>query len=137
MARRFCASSRAAATRLHLAKKLATRCCAGAPPGFLRTCMARRQRRPSSRKKQLSVVSRQFAPGHGVILSGGGAGLATPESKDPYFGKQSPYKHFAERLAPGRMPHSGLAREEAGRRSFFSTARIGLPRNRDSVHRNS
>src|SRR5664279_4035409 len=101
MALRFCASSRAAATRLHLAKTLATRCCAEAPPGFSKRCMARRERWHSSRKKQLSVASCQFAPGHGVILSRGGAGFATPESKDPYFGKQSPYKHVPQRLAPG------------------------------------
>src|SRR5664280_3208689 len=112
MARKFCASSRAAATRSHSAKKLATRCCAAAQTGFSKMFMARRRWWHSSREKQLSVASCQFAPGHGVILSGGGAGFATPESKDPYFGKQSPYKHVPQRLAPGWMPHSGLAREE-------------------------
>src|ERR1035441_1955773 len=95
----------------------------------------RRSRRKLDRNQD--SVSSVFSEVNDFRRSGGGAGLATPESKDPYFGKQSPYKHFAERLAPGRMPRSGLAREEAGRRSFFSTARIGLPRNRDSVHRNS
>src|ERR1035438_3187160 len=61
MAPRFCASSRAAATRSCWAKTLATHCCAGAPPGFSKRCMARRQRWHSSRKKQLSVASRQLS----------------------------------------------------------------------------
>ena len=142
MDRRFCANSRAAAIRWRLAKRWATRCCIAARPGFWKRFMAWRQRRRNSRRSscQLPVVSCQCSQSDAlacVILSGGGAGFATPESKDLYFGKQSPHKHCTERLAAGRMPRSGVAREEAGGRAVFGAARTGLRGHRNSLHRDS
>ena len=89
MVRKFCASNSEAAIRLRLVKRLATLCCTGAQPRFSKRCMVPRQQQHSSREVascQWSVISSNQSS-HRVILSGGIAGFATPESKDTYFGK--------------------------------------------------